>query len=199
MRWLSLLLLALVTLPAYGELALRGIAPPVTGKAVVINVRPAALCQTRSVAGARCLPAAEFLDGRGQLAPWREILWLFTTVRLDGRETVVVIGDEATDRRFVAGLLWLAGQRRVELIEQPVAALLAAARRRGAMVACFFINDGVLVVADPEIKGALGDVRAVACEESWRRFRPHEACPIEAGSQTDNSALMAQAQRVVSL
>ena len=132
MRWLPLLLLALVTLPARGELALRGIAPPVTGKAVVIDVRPAALCQTRSVAGARCLPAAEFLDGRGQLAPWREILWLFTTVRLDGRETVVVIGDEATDRRFVAGLLWLAGQRRVELIEQPVAALLAAGWRAGA-------------------------------------------------------------------
>ncbi|MCL6555716.1 MAG: hypothetical protein K6T56_05060 [Burkholderiales bacterium] len=77
--------------------------------------------------------------------------------------------------------------------------LVAAARRRGATVACFFTNDGVLVVADPEIKGALGDVRAVACEESWRRFRPHEPCPIEAGSQTDNSALMAQAQRVVSL
>ena len=131
MRWLSLFLLALLTLPARGELAVRGLSPPVAGQAVVIDVRPAALCQARSVAGARCLPAAEFLDGRGRLAPWREILWLFTTVRLQGHETVIVIGDDATDRRFVAALLWLAGQRRVESIEQPVAALLAAGWRAG--------------------------------------------------------------------
>lgn len=77
--------------------------------------------------------------------------------------------------------------------------LIAAARRQGARVACFFTHDGVLVAADPRLRDALGEGRAVACEESWRRFRPGEPCPVEAGSQTVNSALMAEAARVVSL
>lgn len=77
--------------------------------------------------------------------------------------------------------------------------LIAAARRRGARVACFFTYDGVLVAADPRLKDVLGDGRAVACEESWQRFRPGEPCPVEAGSQTTNSALVAEAARVVSL
>ncbi|GIX27422.1 MAG: hypothetical protein KatS3mg123_1303 [Burkholderiales bacterium] len=78
--------------------------------------------------------------------------------------------------------------------------LVAAARRRGgATVACFFTFDGVLVAADPRLKEVLGEGRAVACDESWRRLRPGEPCPVEAGSQTVNSALMAEAKRVVSL
>ncbi|MEW6133682.1 MAG: hypothetical protein AB1591_11050 [Pseudomonadota bacterium] len=77
--------------------------------------------------------------------------------------------------------------------------LLAAARRRSITVACFFTFDGTLVAADPRLKEVLGGSRAVMCEESWHRFRPGEPCPVEAGSQTVNSALMAEAKRVVSL
>jgi hypothetical protein len=39
----------------------------------------------------------------------------------------------------------------------------------------------------------------VVCEESWHRFCPQLACPVEAGSQTTNSALMGEARKVVSL
>jgi hypothetical protein len=39
----------------------------------------------------------------------------------------------------------------------------------------------------------------VVCEESWHRFLPGLACPVEAGSQTSNSALMGEARKVVSL
>jgi hypothetical protein len=39
----------------------------------------------------------------------------------------------------------------------------------------------------------------VVCEESWHRFCPGSACPVELGSQTVNSALVGEAQRVVSL
>lgn len=77
--------------------------------------------------------------------------------------------------------------------------LLEAAQRRSASVACFFTHDGVLVAAEPAVRAALASFRAVACEESWHRYRPGEPCPVEAGSQTSNSALMAEAQRVVSL
>jgi len=41
--------------------------------------------------------------------------------------------------------------------------------------------------------------RAVACTESWRRFRGDAPCSVESGSQTVNSALMGEARRVVSL
>lgn len=77
--------------------------------------------------------------------------------------------------------------------------LLDAARRRGAAAACFFTHDGVLVAAQPTLREALRSFRAVACEESWHRYRPGEPCPVEAGSQTINSALMADARSVVSL
>lgn len=77
--------------------------------------------------------------------------------------------------------------------------LIEAARRRGVSVACFFTHDGVLAAADSALLAALTPFRAVACEESWRRYRAGEPCPVEAGSQTSNSALMAEAKRVVSL
>lgn len=77
--------------------------------------------------------------------------------------------------------------------------LIAAAQRRGAGVACFFTFDGVRVAADPGFKEVIGNGRAVMCEESWHRFCPGEPCPVEAGSQTVNSALMGEAKRVVSL
>lgn len=119
-------LLVCLALPARAELALHSASAPPSGGAALLDVRPLAACQARSVAGARCLPAGDFLDARGRLAPWREVLWLFSTVGLTGAETVIVIGDDATDRRFVAGLLELAGQRRVELTKRPLAALWAA-------------------------------------------------------------------------
>ncbi len=77
--------------------------------------------------------------------------------------------------------------------------LIAAARRRGASIACFFTFDGVGVASDPGFKQAIGEGRAVMCEESWHRFHPGRPCPVEAGSQTVNSALMGEAKRVVSL
>ena len=41
--------------------------------------------------------------------------------------------------------------------------------------------------------------RAVVCEDSWHKFCPGLHCPVEAGSQTGNSALMGEAKKVVSL
>lgn len=122
MRALLWLILGLAP-PATAELAVRSVSPPPAAGTVLLDVRPLAACQARSLAGARCLPAGDFLDAQGRLAPWREVVWLLSTAGLTGRETVWVLGDDATDRRFVAGLLELAGQQRVEILEQPLAAL----------------------------------------------------------------------------
>ncbi len=116
-------LLACTILPARAELGLRPVLPPPGVEVVLLDVRPLAVCQARSVARARCLPASDFLDVQGRLAPWREVVWLMSTAGLTGAEAVIVLGDDAVDRRFVAGLLELAGQRRVWLVERPVPAL----------------------------------------------------------------------------
>lgn len=77
--------------------------------------------------------------------------------------------------------------------------LAQACRRRGHPFAAFFTHEGVRGLADPDVVSALQDARAVVCEESWRRYAAHTPCPVELGSQTINSALVAEARRVVSL
>lgn len=80
--------------------------------------------------------------------------------------------------------------------------LLLAAGRAGCRIGAFFTHEGVLSLkdADADLTAALGVAeRAVVCEESWHRFCPGLPCPVEAGSQTDNSALMGETGKVVSL
>lgn len=80
------------------------------------------------------------------------------------------------------------------------AALARACKRAGIVWGCFLTNDGVRTLADPVFVDALrGASRAVACEHSWHRHMGGTSCAVELGSQTDNSALMAQARRLVSL
>ncbi len=81
-----------------------------------------------------------------------------------------------------------------------LARLGEALGRKGAVWAAFFTNDGVKSLLDSRVQGALASsARKVACQESWQRHLPNAECPVELGSQTDNSALIAAAQRLVSL
>jgi thiosulfate/3-mercaptopyruvate sulfurtransferase len=86
----------------------------------VVDTRPVAECQRASLPGARCLPPDELLGARGELPSERDILWLLGTAGLDGSETAWVVGDDATARDFVAGLLYLAGQKVVRIVGAPV-------------------------------------------------------------------------------
>lgn len=77
--------------------------------------------------------------------------------------------------------------------------LAAACDRAGIAWGCFVTNDGVEALSDAAFLDLLGRAhRAVVCEHSWGRFGTGDS-PIERGSQTVNSGLMAEAQRVVSL
>ncbi len=77
--------------------------------------------------------------------------------------------------------------------------LALAARRANASFAAFFTHEGVMTLKDADLLAALADSRAVVCEESWHRFCPGLDCPVENGSQTINSALMSEAEKVISL
>lgn len=131
--------------------------------AVVVDTRALADCRVRSLAGARCLPADDLLGPQRRLASTRDLLWLLGTMGLSGRETVIVVGQDAVSRDFVAGLLYVAGQRRVRILAEPVARLLgtgaaaAPGRERGMVRETVFeapMRDGLWVLRD-ELRDAL--------------------------------------------
>ncbi|MDA8256138.1 MAG: hypothetical protein M0Z99_10975 [Betaproteobacteria bacterium] len=97
----------------------------------VIDSRPLADCKRASLPGARCLPAEEFLGPQGRLPSERDILWLLGTAGLAGSEAALVIGQDATARDFVAGLLYLAGQKAVRVLTGPLPRLAGGGQERG--------------------------------------------------------------------
>lgn len=90
-------------------------------------------------------------------------------------------------------------------VTTPDAARIAAPLGRaltakGASWGCFLTNDGVRALGDETFVAALmGAARVAVCEHSWAQHMQGRECPAEQGSQTLNSALMAEAGRVVSL
>lgn len=78
--------------------------------------------------------------------------------------------------------------------------LARACRTRGAKWGCFLTGDGVRLLGDADVRSELkGATRVVACEHSWKRLMQATLCPVELGSQTDHSALVANAARVLTL
>lgn len=126
----ALLALALLAAPAWAASDFAD-TQRVGAGATVIDSRPLADCKRASLPGARCLPAEEFLDPQGRLPSERDILWLLGTAGLAGSETVLVIGQEATARDFVAGLLYLAGQKSVRILTGPMPRLAGGGQERG--------------------------------------------------------------------
>ncbi|MFO1299111.1 MAG: rhodanese-like domain-containing protein [Burkholderiaceae bacterium] len=133
--------------------------------AVVVDARALADCRARSLAGARCLPADGLLGPQRRLPSARDLLWLLGAAGLSGSETVIVVGQDATSRDFVAGLLYLAGQRQVRILAEPVARVLGAGvaaapgRERGMVRETVFeapMRDGLWVLRD-ELRDELRD------------------------------------------
>jgi len=123
--------------------------------AVVVDARPLAACREKSLVGARCLPAEDFLGPHNRLPNARDLLWLLGTAGLSGSESVLVVGQDAVARDFVAGLLYVAGQRRVQVLTEPVGRLLAQdaapGRSRGMVREAVFtapMRDELLVLRD---------------------------------------------------
>ncbi len=78
--------------------------------------------------------------------------------------------------------------------------LARALERAGTDWAVFLTNDGVRVLADPMLVEALDSAsHKIACHDSWQRFGGDLACPVTLGSQTNNSELVGNAARIVSL
>ncbi len=156
MRRLAALAMLLFALPAQSAEDFAYVRAAEPG-AVAVDARPLAACREKSLAGARCLPAADFLAPNNRLPSARDLLWLLGTAGLSGEETVLVAGQDAVARDFVAGLLYVAGQRSVRVLTEPVGRLLeqgAAAgpgRERGMIREAVFaapMRDDLLLLRD---------------------------------------------------
>jgi len=78
--------------------------------------------------------------------------------------------------------------------------MVAACRRKGLEWGLFFTNDGVQALADPKMVEATRCAQhAIVCEHSWDRFMGDKECPVELGSQTQNSMMVGEADHIVSL
>lgn len=124
---------------------------------VVVDTRPLEACKQRSAAGAVCLPAGDFLGPQRRLPAERDLLWLLGTAGLAGDETVLVVGQDVMARDFVAGLLYIAGQRRVRVLAEPMGKLLESGIETGPGHERSFVReqvyqatmrDGVVVLRD---------------------------------------------------
>ena len=78
--------------------------------------------------------------------------------------------------------------------------LVRACDRNAVAWNCFFTGDGVKTLARDDVLVTIaGAAKAAACEVSWERHMGDQSCPVEIGSQTNNSAMAGDADRIVSL
>lgn len=180
-----LLIISLLAAPAWATSDLSYTAKVGAGEAV-IDTRPLAACQRASLPGARCLPPADLLDAQRKLPRERDLLWLFGTLGLTGDETVLVAGDTASGRDFVAGLLYLSGQRAVRMLEQPLTPLVATqpdaapGESRSLVRTAVFtapMRDTLWIVHPDELAGHASDMTILAADaySAIIRFTRHVA------------------------
>ncbi len=124
---------------------------------VIVDSRPLDDCRVKTLAGARCLPSADFLGPNRRLPDARNLLWLLGAAGLSGDEQVLVVGQDVVARDFVAGLLHVAGQRGVRVLTEPVGRVLeggavaGTGRERGTIREKVYeapMRDGMLVLHD---------------------------------------------------
>ena len=78
--------------------------------------------------------------------------------------------------------------------------LACACDRNAVTWSCFFTGDGVKNLARDDVLGTVAwAVNAAACEVSWERYMGDQPCPVEIGSQTNNSAMVGDNDMVISL
>jgi hypothetical protein len=126
----------------------------------VIDVRALKACEQASLAGARCLPAADLFEADGRPVDFHTLRWLFGTIGLSGQERVLVVAAKPSDAAAVGALLLLAGQRAVAVLDRPMtmAAGAPGGRDRSITREAVFtapMRDLMLVAAPEQATGTM--------------------------------------------
>ena len=78
--------------------------------------------------------------------------------------------------------------------------LARACDRNAVTWSCFFTGNGVKTLSRDDVLETLaGAEKATTCEVSWERHMGDQPCPVEIGSQTNNSAMIGEIDKVISL
>jgi len=117
----------LIATNSQASFAAQGVIDYVTTQAghsgFIVDTRKPESCEAASLKGARCLPARDLLGPHKRLANFSGLIWLLGTAGLTGEEHVLVTGDQSTNKEFIAGVLYLAGQRKVSVLTSPLKSL----------------------------------------------------------------------------
>ena len=97
----------------------------------IVDVRPLELCKAGTLAGVRCIPVEDLMAPNRRLANMSGLLWLLGSAGLSGDEHVLVVGDDSNRRDFVAGVLYLAGQTRISVLNARVTGAEADQKKPG--------------------------------------------------------------------
>jgi thiosulfate/3-mercaptopyruvate sulfurtransferase len=114
MRFILLLAFIAAAIPGQASIQTLSSSSPLTlDKMILLDTRTIEQCLESSVSGARCLPAGTFYSKEYGLASFHHINWVLGTMGLSENDHLLVFADNTVDRDAVAGLLFLAGQRKV--------------------------------------------------------------------------------------
>lgn len=105
---------------------------PKTTETFILDVRSEADCEKANLKGASCLATSRVLGPNRRLPNVSGLLWLLGTVGLAGDEHVVIIGDSDKDKAFMAGLLYLAGQKKITVVTSRLSDLNSVSMAPGA-------------------------------------------------------------------
>jgi len=89
----------------------------------IIDVREVSECKKITLSTATCLSVEDLLATRQRLANFSGLLWKLGTVGLNGSEHVLVVGNSMHRKDTVAGILHLAGQQNISILNQSISDL----------------------------------------------------------------------------
>lgn len=93
---------------------------PGKGNWTVIDTRGKDICSKETLTGAICFSSEELVDKTGRLPSFKKISWLLGTYGINGDEPVVITGNIPKEKNFIAGILYLLGQKQVMILALPL-------------------------------------------------------------------------------
>ena len=78
--------------------------------------------------------------------------------------------------------------------------MASACNRAGISWSCFFTGEGVLCLSNEEANKVIKTATlAIVCEISWETHIGETTCPVKLGSQTNNSEIVGDCDKIISL
>ncbi len=93
----------------------------------LVDTRDLSKCLFKTVKNAVCLPT-QGLIGKNNIISIRDFYWLLSVSDLDHNEDIIVFGDNLNDVKFLAGLLFLSGQKNIHILDNNIGAILKTNR-----------------------------------------------------------------------